>query len=423
MRTILIFLLYIVIYSTGCEKPDTDRQDVDPPVKGGLFFMTFDSIGVLNLEADTLAWMNNGHTYSGSFYATMNYDSGLLYKASHEVMTAYSVLNGTVAWHADPNFGLVDSYDEAKVTFSGNFMYFFAASYNGTYLVCLDKRTGLGIWKERISFGGSIAIGMRSPLVVGNKVFMSTLDVGPNKIFCFDATTGLKLWESAPGMGKQLEIYNNTIINLGDSIYCYDINDGHTIWKTGLPAAAAGSIVHSQYFKNGDKTLVAKSITTYAGTNDYSDFYWVSNSNGSILSSHHMNIPFSECIYKDNKIMCIYIDPPLSIITYDATGYNILWEHKTATSILHPGISVPHGNQYFNNLVISGDVLFYGENLKYFNAAAGNRIRAVDILTGKLLKEYTLGKHYPWTSSWLAPYFVIVDEKGKGHAPPGIPFH
>ncbi|QOV89459.1 PQQ-binding-like beta-propeller repeat protein [Humisphaera borealis] len=96
-----------------------------------------------------------------------------------------------------------------------------------------------------------VGLGFSSPIAVGDRLYLFSLNKGKDNLSCFNAQTGELVWtdESDAGWTKDYEGTRATPAVVGDRIYtygglgevaCRDIRSGKPVWKKNALAAVGG---------------------------------------------------------------------------------------------------------------------------------------------------------------------------------------
>ncbi|MGC9199840.1 MAG: PQQ-binding-like beta-propeller repeat protein [Acidobacteriaceae bacterium] len=271
------------------------------------------------------------------------------------------------------------------------------------YTYAINAQTGKLIWAH---YGWNM--NMSNPLVVGDRVFVSTGSAyfnyantmkylkgqrptrgpGLNTIFALDRTTGKELWAyHTPGEGMPTPLYKNGFLyeGTGDGhIYKLAADTGTLVWKADIVSFDSMS------------SLVEGSGYVFAGGTDPNFFYALDENTGKI--AWKMTIPdmvatgIGDCTpaYQDGivvqEVTVSSGDPskPVAnvLLAMDATSGKIIWQKrfpngpvppamKTATPVIVNGV-------VYEGSPVSGE--YYALNLKDGNQLwslhIGSQIRA-----------------------------------------------
>jgi outer membrane protein assembly factor BamB/predicted AlkP superfamily pyrophosphatase or phosphodiesterase len=238
----------------------------------------------------------------------------------------------------------------------------YIGSYD-TYIYCLDKSTGLVIWKYKT--GDRI---YSSPAVGYGKVFIGSDD---KKIYCLDAKSGKMIWryatgglvEASPVITRE-RVY---IASRDSNIYCFDIdgfadrkNDGwqgeantgvgygDVIWKYAAEDSIVGS---SPVVAKGKVIIGCKDQKVYCLDADTGTKRWTFTTGNWVCTSAAI---VNNKVYIgswDDHVYCLPLDDP----NRDGVISNseIYWKYKTA------------GKVYSTPAVANGKVFVSGGNYVY----------------------------------------------------------
>jgi outer membrane protein assembly factor BamB len=316
-------------------------------------------------------------------------------------------------------------------------------------IYAVDANTGVKKWAFKTGFQVK-----SSPAVVNGKLYTGADD---GNVYCLDASTGAKLWEtSAGGVTKNLlgagnylniappvrsspmvvgnKVYVGT---LDGNLYCIDANNGNTVWKfaTNGPILATPTIVNGKiYFPSctgGYPIYLAAPSPT-------GDFYCLNADSGSVV--WHKEIPYvlNETVGWGNYI---FASPTVAQgMVYVSNGYKFnyaldantgatIWTTTQRVNPINGGqnggviqMNAPlykYGKLYFNDYygiscrnATDGTELWFTyisrENLDQGLTYAYGRVYTVtefgtlyvlDALTGKKLSYYEFGGSYQMHSS------------------------
>ena len=399
MRTFYIVVVILLLLS--CNKsgnnpipnpplPPVDSSQPASHINFGKLVFLSDTFRIYDANTGKLQIYSGPYgILSGAYINNTTIDSNLVYQPSEDGLLALNAMTGNVQYIKYFYVGHFTGVSKCFPIIEGNFLYQCFYNYLGSYLYCLNKRTGDTVWQAQTYLGGDTDDFFPTTDQTNQNIVVTSVN-GP---VCFAKADGHLVWKNFSNIEyAKFRPYptvcpENKALFFNEQntvLYAFDLQNGNFLWK--LPLSSYGYIRSSKPFYYNNKIY----ITILPVSTDLQHGYLVVSidlNTGQVIDKFSYPLATGAIAYYD-QYFYVCEDPtltssPIRLSKHLLSNGSSLW----TTSLK---------GKYGYGLVNTPGYLYYTEQ----NSSDGSGVKMMDIIdqtTGNLLRQYPVFTDIPFT--------------------------